>query len=85
MAYVTMEATMLICPAEQFLYVLYWLQKLVCWFFLGGEGGAWWGGGGVFLGLQRSPVESCVVELRVKTNPHSCGIKISFPRQVRKV
>lgn len=46
MAYVTMEATMLICPAEQFLYVLYWLQKLVCWFFWGGGGGVvgwWWG------------------------------------------
>lgn len=32
MVYVTMEATMLICPAERFLYVLYWLQKLL--FFL---------------------------------------------------
>lgn len=28
MVYVTMEATMLICPAEQFLHVPYWLQKL---------------------------------------------------------
>lgn len=34
MAYVTMEATMLICPAERFLYVLYWLQKRVFLFFI---------------------------------------------------
>lgn len=33
MAYVTMEATMLICPAEQFLYVLYWLQKFFFLYF----------------------------------------------------
>lgn len=71
--YVTMEATMLICPAERFLYVLYWLQKLL--FFL------------IFffsLRLQRSPVESYVVVVRV-TLTLSCGTKILSPRRVRKV
>lgn len=79
MAYVTMEATMLICPAERFLYTLCCLQKG----FFGGfvvVGGLSFVGFfvfGVFLGLQRSPVESYVVKLRVKANPRSCGIEIS--------
>jgi len=64
-----MEVTMLICPAEWLLYVLYWLQKLFfIYLFI------------YFLGLQRCPVESYVVELRVEANLHSCSIKISFQR-----
>lgn len=73
MAYVTMEATMLICPAERFLYVLYWLQKgffFLFYFFLI-----------FFLGLQRSPVGSDVAELRAQANPQSCGIvRVRFGR-----
>lgn len=72
MVYVTMEATMLICPAEQFLYVLYWLQKLLFFNFF------------FSLRLQRSPVESYVVVVRV-TLTLSCGTKILSPRRVRKV
>lgn len=73
MVYVTMEATMLICPAERFLYVLYWLQKLLFFFNFFFS-----------LRLQRSPVESYVVVVRV-TLTLSCGTKILSPRRVRKV